>query len=274
MRSIAEMLGVKLCECCFKENEEALKILADLKTVQAKERETKEMVDDIKEIKNMIKKNDNMTMALEKQSGQIQDLSLKLEEIANKGMLENQQMKKEWSSLFKDNVEVLSLNVGAVQRSVVGTIETNNKRVERQNNIVVYNLQENDLNSKAKDKEEILKLLKEVSSKDLDTEIMEFFRMGKRTDNAQRARPVLIKFDNQSTKNLVLENSFSLRKSESYKMIILKQDLSIEDREQCRKLLDDKKKEIGLKDDINKWVFRIRGRPGSFHVLSYMKKNL
>ena len=56
VRSIAEMLGVKLCECCFKENEEALKILADLKTVQAKERETKEMVDNIREIKKHDKK--------------------------------------------------------------------------------------------------------------------------------------------------------------------------------------------------------------------------
>ena len=60
---------------------------------------------------------------------------------------------------------------------MVGNIEVNNKRIERQNNIVVYNLQENDSNSKAIDKELILKMLKEISNKYLDNEIIEFFRM-------------------------------------------------------------------------------------------------
>ena len=95
---------------------------------------------------------------------------------------------------------------------MVGTIEVNNKRIERQNNIIVYNLQENDSNSKVKDKELILKMLKEISNKDLDNEIIEFFRLGKKMDNVHRARPVLIKFKNQSIKNLVLENSFRLKK--------------------------------------------------------------
>ena len=57
-------------------------------------------------------------------------------------------------------------------------------------------------------------------------------------------------------------------------MVILNQDLSIEDRVECRKLLDDKKKEIVLKDDTNKWVFGIKGKPGNFYVLTYKKQNL
>ena len=85
---------------------------------------------------------------------------------------------------------------------------------------------------------------------------------------------MLIKLNEFNVKNLVLENSFKLRKSEAYKNIILSHDMSIEDITECRNLLVEKKKEITAKDDVNNWVVRVRGQPGEFHVVSYRRQNL
>ena len=57
--------------------------------------------------------------------------------------------------------------VSDVQKSVVDTktsIELNAERILKKNNIVAYNVPENEANSKSKDKECILKLLKEITN--------------------------------------------------------------------------------------------------------------
>ena len=68
-----------------------------------------------------------------------------------------------------------------------------------------------------------------------------------------------------------MENAPILRRAESTKNIILGNDLSKEDRQECRRLLQEKKEEIGRKEDISKWIFRIRGKVGDFHVVAFKK---
>ena len=76
-------------------------------------------------------------------------------------------------------------------------------------------------------------------------------------------------FNKQSTKNMDLDNSSRLKDSESFNKVILSLDLSKEDREECKKLLADKLKEVNEKGGSKKWVVRIRGQPGAFHVIAY-----
>ena len=60
-------------------------------------------------------------------------------------MDENNQVTKQWSSLFENKVDTLITNIEKVQGPVTDTnskIEMNNDRQRRQNNLTVYNLSE------------------------------------------------------------------------------------------------------------------------------------
>lgn len=259
-KSEEDLCGLKLCECCIKENKEALGFLNVLVSLRS----------DIKEIKENLKRNDERFAVVEQQKNEIADFKSKLDSFTK----DSRQATREWSSLFKDKVELLVSDVGSVQKSVEATkssFETSNDRLNRKNNIVVYNLPERD--SKNADKDEVLKLLLEITGRDFK-EDMESLRLGRRNEETNKTRPVLLKFSNLCHKNLVFENSFKLRKSETFSRVILNNDLSKEDRELCSKLLKEKKEEISKKEDVSKWVFRVRGQPGDFHVVSYRRRNL
>ena len=254
------MCGLKLCGCCIKENEEVLKYLNVIVSLRA----------DIKEIRESIKKNEDRFAVFEQQSKEIADLKSKLDSFTR----DSKQATREWSSLFKDKVELLVSDVGSVQKSVEATkssFEISSDRLNRKNNIVIYNLPERE--SKNADKEEILKLMLEITGRDFKDEL-EVLRLGRRYKETKKTRPVLVKFNNLCFKNLVFENSFKLRKSETFSRVILNNDLSKEDRELCSKLLREKKEEISKKDDVSKWVFRVRGQTGDYHVVSYRRQNL
>ena len=72
---------------------------------------------------------------------------------------------------------------------------------------------------------------------------------------------------------MVLDNSSRLKDSESFNKVILSLDLSKEDREDCKKLLADKLKEVNQKGGSKKWVVRIRGQPGGLPCYCLQKKS-
>ena len=90
--------------------------------------------------------------------------------------------------LFKNKVDTLMTDVGKVQDSATETrrkMEVNNERQRRQNNIVINNFKEDVTNSKSKDKELVPKHLKELTNIKTDKEIIEIFRIGKKTKMLQ-----------------------------------------------------------------------------------------
>ena len=101
--------------------------------------------------------------------------------------------------------------------------------------------------------------------------ITNWFRIGKKGESP-KPRPLLIKFESLETKNMVLDNSSRLKDSESINKVILSLDLSKEDREDCKKLLADKLKEVNEKGGSKKWVVRIRGQRGAFHAVAYRRR--
>ena len=233
----------------------------------------------MKEMRKRLENINNNEEILREQQGQIHDLRAKIESFSKDSidkLEETRKTSKQWSELFKDTVEVLTSDVKSIQRSVKDTGEKLDVAADRQgrrNNMVAYNLLENDQNSRVKDKESVLKLLEGITEMKLEKEIVEVYRLGRR-DDSHKTRPVLIKFENHSIKNLVMENAPRLRRSESTRNVILSNDLSREDRQECRRLLQERKDEIGKKDDISKWIFRIKGKVGEFHVVAFKKQNL
>lgn len=275
LKVAAELLGFHLCESCLKENEDCLKKFAEENTKEAKG-QLKTLSEDVGELKQIVKVTDKLVNAIEEQGKQIEVLQKNLKElnkVSIKKLDENQQETKQWSSLFKNKVETLITDVGKVQGSVTETqtkLELNSERQKRQNNIIVYNLTEDV--DKSKDKEVVFKLLREVTNKKIEKEIVEAFRLGKRIADSSRPRPVLVKFVNQSARDMVLDSSNKLKESEQFSKVILSLDLSKEDREECKKLFTEKVKEVNQKGGSNKWVVRIKGQPGAFHAVAYRRR--
>ncbi|ESO04292.1 hypothetical protein HELRODRAFT_172649 [Helobdella robusta] len=122
-------------------------------------------------------------------------------------------------------VNLLSFDVKMMKESIQATstkMDVINKREKRKNNIILYNMSE-----KENIKESVNKLLKEISGRDLGTEVVEISRLGRKKDRISN-----------------------------------------------RKIFEEKKKEIGEKDDVSKWSFRLKGVPGDFYVIAFKKQNL
>ena len=287
----AAKLGLHMCDKCLRENVDSLKTL--LNNHSTEERVTilanevgvisSALRDDVAksgEVRILLKRSEAVVEVLEAQKKQLEKMMIELLEISRDSVArheENTKSSRTWSDLFKNKVELLATDMKIVQKSVEvtkSTIDINNDRQRRKNNIVAFNVPENETNSRLKDKEIVLKILLEVSGMDMEGDVVDVFRMGRRLDVSQKPRPLLIKLSGLIAKNLILENSFKLRRSELHKNVILSHDMSKEDREDCRKLLADKKREMSTKDNVDKWVFRLRGHPGEFHVVPHRRQNL
>ncbi|ESN96769.1 hypothetical protein HELRODRAFT_163885 [Helobdella robusta] len=103
----------------------------------------------------------------------------------------------------------------------------------------------------------------EISEIDSETEGVEISRLGRKMEDDQKSRPVLIQFANINTKNLLLADCYKLKKSAIFNKVIVNHDLSKEERSNSRKLLEEKRKEISAKEDITKWSFRLKGKPNT-----------
>lgn len=71
-----------------------------------------------------------------------------------------------------------------------------------------------------------------------------------------------------------MENSYKLRKSENFSRVMMNHDMSVEERQEIRKLIEQKKKEIEEKENPTLWGIRIRGEPGKFIANIYRKQGL
>ena len=275
----SDIAGLRLCENCMKCNEERLKDLRRLEEKQTFAEEIKEVNQVMKEMKTRLERITKSEDMLREQKEQIQELRLKIDSFSKDSiekLEETRTTSKKWSELFKYKVEVLTSNVKSIQQSVEDTetkIYVAADRQGRINNIVIYNMPENDNNSRTEVKDNVLKLMEDITKMKLEKDISDVFRLGRKSE-LQKPRPVLVKFENQLVKNLVMENAPKLRRTEATKNIILGNDLSKEDRQECRRLLQEKKEEIRSKDDVSKWIFRIKGKVGDFHVIAFKKQNL
>ncbi|ESO02884.1 hypothetical protein HELRODRAFT_174326 [Helobdella robusta] len=65
-------------------------------------------------------------------------------------------------------------------------LETFNDREKRKSNIIIYNLQESGSHKIA-----VNNLIKEITGSDMDSEVIEVFRMGRKSDE-NKTRPILV----------------------------------------------------------------------------------
>ena len=98
----------------------------------------------------------------------------------------------------------------------------------------------------------------------MDKEVVDVFEMERKL--GKEPRPVLVKFESQTSNNLILENASKLKNSEVFKKVIFSQDLSKQDREECnKKWLQNERSSIQRVGNTNE------GQPGSFHAIVHRR---
>jgi hypothetical protein len=113
-----------------------------------------------------------------------------------------------------------------------------------------------------------MKLLKELIADDFEeNEIQKIFRMGK--IGVSSSRPLLVQFVSKMTKNYLMESLYRLKKSE-FKHLVISHDMTLLEREQCRKMVQEAKNKQDA-DDSGEWIYRVRGLPGLMKVVKWRK---
>lgn len=72
-------------------------------------------------------------------------------------------------------------------------------------------------------------------------------------------------------KNLLMQNTYKLKEaSDNLKTMIVTHDLTLAEREQCKKVVSEAK-EKQESDMSGEWVYRVRGPLGNMRVVSWRK---
>ncbi|ESN94618.1 hypothetical protein HELRODRAFT_164483 [Helobdella robusta] len=131
----------------------------------------------------------------------------------------------------KKNIELVNDEVKSVQK----TLTNANDMKERENNIMMFNLQETD-----DDKDRVKGIIKKLSSEVKDQDIKRIVRLGPKAET--KIRPVLIEMRSCAIKDLVLKNSFKLKTMhEDLDKVWISHDLTVDQRAELKKLIDEAK---------------------------------
>ena len=155
------------------------------------------------------------------------------------------------------------------------TVLVETDKEARRNNITIYRIPENEFNSneerKVMERRYVLKLLSKMQVGIEEADIKGTFRLGRytRADNAQsgtNSRPMLVQFNSRLAKNLIMENLFKLKHLDSeFKNVIIAHDMTVNERQECRTLVDDAKKTE--EDTSGNYIYRVRGPPGAMSIV-------
>lgn len=310
---IASKLGLHLCEKCCKENVDQIKRLASsTKLEETTEMILSDIHDLTTEVKKITserteredKLNGQLTEwknKLEKMSAEFLELKQKFDSFVNSNTekeikwsngfdqlstkveslkvpdITDKELTKRWSDLFRENVAEIKDDMKTVQRTVTDakqSMDITADRSSRRNNLVIYNLPEDEKEAKNKDKDCLVELAKEFGLEfDYNRDVSSMARMGRKSEDRNRCRPLMVKFYSYTTKNMILESCYKLKKMQKFKSLIVSHDLSKEDREQCRMLIKKAKQEKEKSGEVEKFIYKVRGDPGSFYVVTVRRPN-
>lgn len=150
-------------------------------------------------------------------------------------------------------------------------------RVDRRNNILVFNVPESDSNIKDQvvknDTDVFLEMCNIVEADVQENDIGYLKRIGKKNqkriikgEEKTVPRPLLITLCNENVKHKVMKNVHKLRNAdEKYSLMSVKHDMTQEEREQDKKLRAEAK-DKQEKDKTGNFLYLVRGMPWERHI--------
>ncbi|ESO11170.1 hypothetical protein HELRODRAFT_183483 [Helobdella robusta] len=170
------------------------------------------------------------------------------------------EMSDTFASIVKKNVDVVNNEVKSVQK----TLHENSDLKERESNLIVFCLLENN-----NDRSNVLKVLKHLSDDVSDRDVIKVTRLGKKDEN--KTRPLLIKLVDVAIKDSIMRNVYKLKSiTNEFAHIGLSVDLTKEQRQEYKIFVNDAK----IKESADKegFLYRVRGTVGKWRIIKFPKR--
>lgn len=139
------------------------------------------------------------------------------------------------------------------------------ERESRSHNIIIYRVPEVDIKEDRvkEDKKFCLELLNTALEVDAQEAEFKFFRLGKRDQNN---RPLMVQCREKTLKNRIMESLYKLKNAEpKFKNASITHDLTINERAECKSLLEEAKKK--QTEETGEYLWRVRGLPGQLKLV-------
>ena len=181
-----------------------------------------------------------------------------------------------WASIVNKEVssqfERVSKDVSTVQTVLEDARKKayeERERESRSHNIIIYRVPEVDIKEERanEDKKFCLDLLNTVLEVDAQEAEFKFFRLGKRE---QINRPLMVQCREKTLKNRVMESLHKLKNADpKFRNISVTHDLTINERAECKSLLEEAKQK--QTQESGEYLWRVRGLPGQLKLVKLRK---
>ena len=266
------------CEVC---NLGANKMLANLTKLNEKVDQFEiELKSNKTEVKKVDERMDKADMEIKKLRDTVDNMnrSVQRDQVSFRDI-----MKKEMEEEVKRNLDEqmgkVSNDLVTVQNIITETrtsaIEERDKE-ERRNNVIIYQVPESSGDSPAdrvKDDTRVcLKFFDQLRIGLSDDDIFNVIRLGKHNPTATHPRPLLVKFADRTSKNLLMENLYKIKSiNAEFQNFIIAHDMTKNEREQCRALVAEAKEKT--EEESGEWRYVVRGSPGMMKIVKLRKRN-
>ena len=142
------------------------------------------------------------------------------------------------------------------KKEVTEALETEKREIEEKvTNIIIHGLKESEKENgeerKEEDKEKVEEMLQAMGT-EVEGEVQVKWRLGKKPEDASKARPLVVKFASKEEKEKVLENGRKLKRKADWATVFVAQDLTYRQREEGRKEETKLKEEVAKKNEEEK----------------------
>ncbi|ESN95193.1 hypothetical protein HELRODRAFT_184465 [Helobdella robusta] len=231
-----------------------------IKTVESGKAEICDKINSLsKEIRSEI---DAIKVKLEANEGKMSGLDVPGSKLCDEISNFRNEMTRSFASVVSSevvkSVQIINDDVKKVQKTLTNVMESK----EREANIVVFRLSEG-----TDDRNRVCKIISHLTGGVCgETNIIKLVRLGKKNDTV--VRPILVKFDDVKVKELVFKNVFKMKSvSDNLSHVGLSHDLTVEQRDELKKLMDDARQME--KNSTEGFLYRVRGDVGKWKIVHF-----
>ena len=189
---------------------------------------------------------------------------------------------KTWADVVKNKNEDILSKQGNVQKIVQETILQQKKedksREDRECNVIVYNVKESSEPSpgirKVEDERFFEKLCVEALKIHQKLETKNLIRLGKKSEDQGKSRPLKIIMQSKEDKNLVMSNLTKLKDADDmFKRISVTHDMTLEERDLVKKKVQEAKEKEKQHSEGGQWIYRVRGPPWNLTIVKLKRQD-
>jgi len=177
------------------------------------------------------------------------------------------EMNTTWANIVKTNMYAVTNEV----KTIRNTLHVASEEKDRENNVILFNLKENDKTSK--DKDDVMSVVQSLVGDAIKVDdLLKVSRQGMKGVDADSPRPFIIKFNNSSTKSLVMNKLFKIKSLQGdLNKVRICHDLTREQRVELKQLVTEAKTNEASGDGT--FLFRVRGQVGRWKIVKFQKKS-